>query len=686
MMKKLFLMMTMCIVTSICFAQTPTDGDYRSVISGNWTDASTWQVRVSGNWQAASSSPSSTNNVYLQTGHAIVIDAPNVYCNSLHWGFNGSVYGSVTLGTNDLNVSGKVRVYTGHTTPITATGADGTFYSGQNSSTATNAAQFNSPSTSGHLKFIGDTRVIADAGEWNSSGTTCYGVFALNSGETGTIITGMKFRGLEFESGNIVSSGIMAVGSSAGTGNVTIKNGSKFTSSRSTQVLTYASNGALGTIDIQNGGTLELTNSNPEINCTSFINNGTVIYSGSNQNFVVPNGSIVAAIALTTYNNLTVNTSTVLNVTAGKNITLSGALNFMSGKLAIPSNSTLELTAGNTAVVGGDASKYIQTLVSGSAIGVLKVSGLSTAKTFPVGSSANYLPVNLLPTTSSSFNISVFEGATVDATPNGTSLTLDQKKRIVDAIWNIDRTSGSGDVDVTLTWVNALEGTEFSTYTDLQIGIASYNGGSYGVFTGVGNAAANTATITLSSLSPFIVGEANTTLPLRLLKFDATASLNSVKLTWQTTSEVNLKNYVLQHYINNGFEDIYSVSANNKPGIFNYGFTHSNSLAGENYYRLMGIDNDGTKYIFDQKSVNLALVSAVSVYPNPVTGGNINVRGVANGDIIKVLNQLGQVVATQSVKDSNIQQINVHNMPAGIYLLSVESAGKIIGVSKIIKL
>lgn len=683
MKRKLLLMTLVCFAVLTGFAQDVTDDDYRSVATGNWTDPATWQVRVSGNWQGATTAPTSTNNVYLQTGHTVTIDAANVYCNDLHWGFTGTAYGAVKLGTNDLNVSGKVRVYTGHTSPITDVGADGTFYTGQSSSTVTNAAQFNSSTTTGHLKFVGGTRDITKAGEWNSNGTACYGIFALNPGETGTLKVGMKFRGLDFVSGNIVSDGLLAIGSSAGTGNVTIQNGAKLTSSRSNQVLTYNSTANCGTIDIQAGGILELTNDNPEINCVTFTNNGTVIYSGTDQNFA--KSIISGANPLTSYNNLTVNATTALTLPTAKNITVSGTLT-LNGKLAIPSDATLELTNGNTAVAGGDAAKYIQTLVNGSALGVLKVAGLSTARTFPVGSADYYLPITLSPTSSSNFNINVFEGATADATPNGTALTADQKKRIVDAVWNINRTSGSGNVEVTLGWDNALEGTDFAGYTDAQIGIAAYNGTAYGTFTGLGNAANNTATITTSAFSPFIVGEANTTLPLKLLNFNAKASLNSVKLTWQTTSEVNLKNYILQHKGANGFEDIYTVAANNKQGVFNYSYTHLSPISGVNYYRLIGIDNDGTRHITDPKSVNVALASAVSVYPNPVTGGNINVSGVASGDVIKVLNLQGQIIATQKVDSNSAQQINVQNIQAGTYILSVENTGKIMATQKVIKL
>lgn len=374
--------------------------------------------------------------------------------------------------------------------------------------------------------------------------------------------------------------------------------------------------------------------------------------------------------------------------TTNKSVTINGKLALNNAKLTINEGDVVTMAATASFDGGFNASNYVVTKANttSGAVGTLKLTDLSASTLIPVGSATNYLPVTLNPTTTSSFNVNVFAGATAEATPNGAALTADQKKRIVDAVWNINRTSGSGDVGVTLGWDNTLEGTDFAAYTDAQIGIATYNGTTYGTFTGPGNAAANTATLTTSTFAPFIVGQANTTLPLNLLSFTAKASLNSVKLAWQTTSEVNLKNYVLQHKGANGFEEIYSTPANNQPGIFNYNYTHLNPVAGVNYYRLVGVDKDGTQHVTEPKSVNVALTNAVSVYPNPATGSNISVNGVTSGDIVKVLNLQGQVIATQKAGNSGVQQVNVQNIQAGTYILTVENTGKVTAIQKVIKL
>jgi len=372
--------------------------------------------------------------------------------------------------------------------------------------------------------------------------------------------------------------------------------------------------------------------------------------------------------------------------TTNRNATINGKLTLNNAILTVREGDNLSLSNASINTGTFNASSYIVTNAVGGSTGVLKIADVSASTLVPVGTSGHYTPVTLNPTSISNFEINVFQGATADATSNGTALTPAQKLRMVDAVWNINRTSGTGNVDVTLGWDNALEGTSFAGFGNAQIGVAAYTSGAYGTFTGTGNAAANTATITTSTFSPFVVGEANTTLPLRLLSFTAKESLNSVKLAWQTTDEVNLKEYVLQHRSTNGFEKIYSVAANNKAGIFNYDYTHLNPTEGVNYYRLVGVDQDGTEHPSEVKSVRMALDNGVAVYPNPVRQNNISVAGTVNGDVIKIINIQGQVMLTKPVSGNQLQEINVQHIQAGTYILSIENAGKVTSTKKVIKI
>jgi hypothetical protein len=685
MMKKLLFTTVMLIAfVLIGYAQVASDGDYRSFATGNWNDVTKWQVRTSGTWVAATVAPVATNNIYIQNGHFISVDIANASCKDLHINTGGGV----SIGINVLNINGKIRAFSGS---AVVSAADEN-YTGTSVGTALVSSMVtttNTGSVKGLLKFVGNTRNITETGEWHASGTTPRLAFALNSGETGTLAMGIKSLELEFQSGNIIatSAAILAVGSNATNGNAIIRSGAKFTSARAAQVLTYNSSTAFPVFEIEAGAILELTNSNPEINCNTFINNGTVIYSGGIQNFAKT--AFATADQLNSYHNLIVSPATSLTIPASKNIIVSGALTLTSGDLQIPSSSILELSGGNISIMGGSESSYIQTLQDGAVSGTLKVTGLSTAQTFPVGSANNYLPVTLGPTSSSDFTINVFEGATADATPNGAPLSADQKKRIVNAVWNINRTSGTGNCEVTLGWTNTLEGSDFASFTNSQIGIASYTNGAYSTFTGSGDNTANSASITVSAFSPMMVGELNATLPVKLISFTAKENLNSVNVRWKTTSEKNLARYMVQHANGSAavFKTIYTVAAHNLEGTFDYSYNDVNPIAGANYYRLVSEDIDGTQYLSEIKSVSIKGDNLVSVYPNPISDDTFSVSGLLAGDTIRIIDLQGQVLLVQkNTNGSAVNKVDVKNIKSGIYMLSVENSGKTSTTKRLIKL
>nr|WP_315218734.1 T9SS type A sorting domain-containing protein [uncultured Flavobacterium sp.] len=268
-----------------------------------------WETRTAGVWAVTAVAPSSINNVYIQNGHTVTVDVANGYCNDIQL----NIGGVLAIGTNIVNVNGKIRAFTTTLGAVTGT-IDGTFYSDQISSTAT-AATMITTSIPGVLKFVGNTRNITNTGEWNSSGTSNAAEFALTAGQTGTLVVGVKFKPITFSSGIITTGDFI----SASTGDVSIKNGARLISSRSSAaVIGNSSTVVCGIVTIETGGVLELTGSAPLMNCTAFTNNGTVIYSKAGSQTLLSSGSAAYAIPGTTaYNDYS---TLILSGSGGKSI------------------------------------------------------------------------------------------------------------------------------------------------------------------------------------------------------------------------------------------------------------------------------------------------------------------------------------------------------------------------------
>ncbi|WP_017259863.1 T9SS type A sorting domain-containing protein [Pedobacter arcticus] len=110
----------------------------------------------------------------------------------------------------------------------------------------------------------------------------------------------------------------------------------------------------------------------------------------------------------------------------------------------------------------------------------------------------------------------------------------------------------------------------------------------------------------------------NVTLPVSILNFEAKRENSSgVLLNWNTSSELNNKQFILKHSLDGkNFETI--ITTNSKGANANkYSFNHSNASNSLNYYELLQEDYDGTVQSLGIKSVSAIFDTQVSVYPNP---------------------------------------------------------------------
>lgn len=263
------------------FGQTPTAGDYRSRVStGDWSTVSSWQVRdAGGNWTTATVAPGASNNVYIQGGHTITLTA-GANCNSLHLKYDGSTRGKLILNANVLNINGKLRSYSGN---LVTSASDGTFYSSQVG--ASTIPEDLITSTSGKIKFVGNTRDLTDAGAWGTYGTDFAVEFALNPGQTGTFNTGFKSKDILISSG-IVNTQLNRIGPDAGTdnsGNLTINSGAMLITG---DVIYKSGTKRSNTLTLNAGSRLKFTNAAPGVAfaSVSISPTSTIIYGADLDN------------------------------------------------------------------------------------------------------------------------------------------------------------------------------------------------------------------------------------------------------------------------------------------------------------------------------------------------------------------------------------------------------------------
>ena len=201
--------------------------------------------------------------------------------------------------------------------------------------------------------------------------------------------------------------------------------------------------------------------------------------------------------------NVTINAS----ITTNRTLYIDSSLNLASGTITIRPTDTVRLTNGND-IIGApfSATKYIVTQNDGSNVGVLRVDAANTNKLYPIGSTANYLPVSISTANTSTICTSVFEGVTNNGEITGTPLTSTQLQPLVNAVWKLNRTAGTGNADVEIGWDASLEGSSFTTTLSPLIGLIQNSNNVWGSPTGTGDNVANTVFANVTGLGSFSIG------------------------------------------------------------------------------------------------------------------------------------------------------------------------------------
>jgi hypothetical protein len=244
-------------------------------------------------------------------------------------------------------------------------------------------------------------------------------------------------------------------------------------------------------------------------------------------------------------------------------------------------------------------------------------------------------------------------GATVTLTFNTTGLT-----------------TGSSVTDFALLIDNDGDGN-FATGTQTKIQASAYSGNI---------ATFNNVSLPNLAVMTIITSDA-VTLPLNFLSFTAQPGANrQVNLAWQTSDQVNVSHFNVDRSTDgNTFTPIGQVNAGSANS---YTFTDDNAVAGNNYYRIESVDNDGyTQY---------STIDLVVVPPSPLQVKLLNNQPGQNDPIllfsagnaatlnIRLLTVDGTVVSrmqTSFTAGQKQQTVSTAGLARGVYIIEVSGAG-----------
>lgn len=451
-------------------------------------------------------------------------------------------------------------------------------------------------------------------------------------------------------------------------------------------------------------GTVTMTNTDLIVNGNLTIPTGVVLDNSANNrnitiagnwtntgSFTAGTGSVIfSSIGGQSINGTTTFNRLVVSKTTG-NLTLSGSgvttvntnLTLASGSIISSSSHLLALGVSTTLTGGGSTS-----LISGPMTKVLNSSG---AFTFPVGNVTGnvFRPVNLASTSAPD----TWRVEYVQQNPNTggysiNSINTDNLAKVSKfEYWLVSR-SGSSAADLTLSYnTGSYEGSDIGNVDNLKV--AHWDGAIWdlpsggGVLSQLGDATQGTVTITnVTDFSPLTLGstDADSPLPVELIKFTGKQIDNRILFTWETASELNNDYFTLERLQEDDtFGAIAKVQGKGTTNeLSKYQAFDDAPNVGKNYYALKQTDFDGTVVYSNVVMVEFqSVISDFSVYPNPLRNEtlHIEIKGLKNEQIvpIRIISAIGVLISeTRLVADETgtiKSTVDAGSLKTGVYLV-----------------
>lgn len=160
-------------------------------------------------------------------------------------------------------------------------------------------------------------------------------------------------------------------------------------------------------------------------------------------------------------------------------------------------------------------------------------------------------------------------------------------------------------------------------------------------------------------------------LPIKMNGFYAKRKNTSVGLTWQTETELNAKEFIVQRKVGNDFIDVATIRASNASTGSSYVYNDINSFKGISQYRLKLVDQDGAVSYSEIRTVKgTASANDFTVFPNPSAGNaKVTIADISEPTDVQLIDNSGRILKVISMNNSNTADFN--NLQKGMYMIRI---------------
>ena len=160
-------------------------------------------------------------------------------------------------------------------------------------------------------------------------------------------------------------------------------------------------------------------------------------------------------------------------------------------------------------------------------------------------------------------------------------------------------------------------------------------------------------------------------LPIKMSAFYAKRKNASVGLSWQTESESNAKEFIIQRKSGNDFIEIATIAASNKSTGSTYTYSDNNNFKGVSQYRLKMIDQNGAFKYSDIRAVKGTSTSSdFTIFPNPSTGNaKVTITDISESTDVQLIDNSGRILKSMSMDNTNT--VDFINLQKGMYMIRI---------------
>jgi hypothetical protein len=644
------------------------DTDYYSIADGDWADGTKWST-VSHAGPAAASFPNAGDLAHIKRNTITVTG--NEVCAEVNLSDSVIAATKLEINTGTLVVSGQVNMdNTTNNLSMCVNITGGGSLTVNDNFTATRA----SGNSTFYLNIDNNSSVNINKDlEFISSGGVILNNEIILNGTAAMLI------GQDFKLNN--TGGIKTF--------VQLNNTATLSVDRDIEFIASADN--LNEIEMNNTSSLRIKRSFvrgiPAYGILTSNNSPTVIFNGNAYSQIVATGGSGTGDTFS-YENITFDNSYITVpqlVLTGGNLNVTAQIVLNDGILQTTSGNLLILENTSTTILGSSAS-YVD--------GPLRKVGTG-AYTFHVGDANTYAPISIsAPALATDHFTAEYFEVNPDALYSRLSKDVSLNHISGCEYWILDRTNGSSNVNVTLSWDTRSCGV--STMSDLAV--ARWDGGQWKdhgnnipLLTGSNAAGTVTTSAAVTTFSPFTLASISfeNPLPIELVSFEAELNGKQVDLNWITSTEINNDFFTIERSLDlNSWQELTIIpGAGNSSQTIEYYEIDNDPISGVSYYRLKQTDFDGKYSYSGIESVDfdrIIISEDISLFPNPVKSGEtitVEFEGIYEDEVLLVIKDvLGKEFYSKKLVDiEDGKQINIpidSGIESGIYFISVIAKNK----------